>query len=173
MLDIELEKIIKIPNDISILARDFWQVRFKLNKGKAVSSATEKPSEEAITDYGQCLVNELDDFVDDPALHHQISIVLSNEMIICTVGIKKSYQPITVTIEQANENFSSFLETITPKLKQQFSQWVYIQRGISIIDGSKIHICKTSRLIDWTKTQALNDSDDIIAEVLSLRDKNL
>ena len=172
-LDKELEKIIKIPNDISILARDFWQVRFKLNNGKAVNSATEKPSQEAITDYGQCLVNELDDFVDDPALHHQISIVLSNEMIICTVGIKKSDKPITVTIEQANESFSSFLETITPKLKQQFSQWVYIQRGISIIDGSKIHICKTPRLIDWTKTQALNDSDDIIAEILSLRDKNL
>ena len=33
----------------------------------------------------------------------------------------------------------------------------------------KIHICKSPRLIDWTKTQALNDSDDIIAEILSYR----
>jgi hypothetical protein len=36
-------------------------------------------------------------------------------------------------------------------------------------DNSRIYICKTPRLIDWTKTQALNDSDDIIAEIISAK----
>ena len=50
---------------------------------------------------------------------------------------------------------------------QQFSQWVYIQRGLRIFDGSKVHIYKVPRLTNWTRTQALNDADDLIAEVLA------
>lgn len=162
-LDIELENIIKIPKNISILARDFWRVKFKLNKGKAVSVATVIPTKEALLNYGQCLANELDDFADSSNIHHKVSIVHSDKMIVCTVEMIKSNSSINVTVERANKESSS------QKLREQFSQWVYIQRGIRIIDGSKIHICKSPRLIDWTKTQALNDSDDIIAEILSYR----
>lgn len=168
-LDIELENIIKIPKNISILAKDFWRVKFKLNKGKAVSSATVIPTEEALLNYGQCLANELDDFADSSNIHHKVSIVHSEKMIVCTVEMIKSNSSINVTVERANKKSSSFLVEIYQKLREQFSQWVYIQRGIRIIDGSKIHICKSPRLIDWTKTQALNDSDDIIAEILSYR----
>ncbi|QYX30236.1 HsdM family class I SAM-dependent methyltransferase [Sphaerospermopsis torques-reginae] len=168
-LDIELENIIKIPRNISILARDFWRVKFKLNKGKAVNSATVIPTEEALLNYGQCLANELDDFADGSSVHHKVSIVYSEKMIICTVEIIKSNSLINVTVERENKQLLSFLVEIHQKLREQFSQWVYIQRGIRIIDGSKIHICKSPRLIDWTKTQALNDSDDIIAEILSYR----
>ncbi|MEY3334956.1 MAG: hypothetical protein RLZZ176_3261, partial [Cyanobacteriota bacterium] len=168
-LDEELENIIKIPKNISILARDFWRVKFKLNKGKAVSLATVIPTEEALLNYGQCLANELDDFADSSHIHHKVSIVHSDKMIVCTVEMIKSNSSINVTVERANKESSSFLVQIYQKLREQFSQWVYIQRGIRIIDGSKIHICKSPRLIDWTKTQALNDSDDIIAEILSYR----
>jgi type I restriction-modification system DNA methylase subunit len=168
-LDEELENIIKIPKNISILARDFWRVKFKLNKGKAVSLATVIPTEEALLNYGQCLANELDDFADSSHIHHKVSIVHSENMIVCTVEMIKSNSSINVTVERANKESSSFLVEIYQKLREQFSQWVYIQRGIRIIDGSKIHICKSPRLIDWTKTQALNDSDDIIAEILSYR----
>ena len=119
--------------------------------------------------YGQCLANELDDFADSSNIHHKVSIVHSEKMIVCTVEMIKSNSSINVTVERANKKSSSFLVEIYQKLREQFSQWVYIQRGIRIIDGSKIHICKSPRLIDWTKTQALNDSDDIIAEILSYR----
>lgn len=168
-LDEELDKILRIPQNISILARDFLQVRFKLSKGKAVSSASGIPNREDLLDYGQLLANELDNFAVDSGVHHKVSIVYSDKMIICTVEIVQTDISINITVEKANHESSSFLADIQQKLRQQFSQWVYIQRGIRILDGSKIHICKSPRLIDWTKTQALNDSDDIIAEVLSYR----
>lgn len=168
-LDEKLEIILKIPKNISILAKEFLQVRIKLNKGKAVSLASVIPTEKALLNYGQCLANELDDFVDGSNVRHKVSIVYSKKMIVCTVEIMKINSSINVTVERENKKSSSFLLKIYQKLREQFSQWVYIQRGIRIIDGSKIHICKSPRLIDWTKTQALNDSDDIIAEILSYR----
>jgi len=54
-------------------------------------------------------------------------------------------------------------------LTEAQTQWVYVQRGLRIFDGPRIHIYKPPRLIDWTRTQALNDADDIIGEVLSAR----
>jgi type I restriction-modification system DNA methylase subunit len=168
-LDEKLEMILKIPKNISILAKEFLQVRIKLNKGKAVSLASVIPTEKALLNYGQCLAIELDDFVDGSNLRHKVSIVYSKKMIVCTVEIIKSNSSINVTVKRESKKSSSFLVEIYQKLREQFSQWVYIQRGVHIIDGSKIHICKSPRLIDWTKTQALNDSDDIIAEILSYR----
>jgi len=167
-LDEELERILKIPQNISIIAKDFWLVRFNLNQSKA-SSSTAIPTEDELLNYGQCLANELDDFADSSSIHHKISIVYSNSIIVCTVEIIKTNISINVTVEKSNDQSSSISAEIHQKLKEEFSQWVYIQRGMRIIDGSKIHICKSPRLIDWTKTQALNDSDDIIAEVLSYR----
>jgi len=62
-----------------------------------------------------------------------------------------------------------FLNYVQEKAKQQFSQWVYVRRSLRIFEDSRVYICKSARLIDWTKTQALNDSDDIISEILSAR----
>lgn len=169
-LDSKIETLLKIPKNISIIAQEFIQIRLKLNKGKAVSSATEMPNAKNLLDYGKCLAKELDDFVVDSGVRHKIEIVYSKSLIICMVEIINSDTPIEVTVKKADKAFSSLLSEIRKKSKQQFSQWVYIQRGIRIFGDSKIYICKNSRLIDWTKTQSLNDSDDIIAEVLTLKD---
>ncbi len=88
-------------------------------------------------------------------------------MICCTVELLKSDHPLPASIgkEEADDAppFANLLNGFT----QQFSQWVYIQRGLRIFDGPKVHIYKVPRLINWTRTQALNDADDLIAEVLA------
>ena len=91
-------------------------------------------------------------------------------MVVCEVAVKNAKQLFDVEVSSTNGHLSASLINLNRKLKQQFSQWVYVQRGLRIFDGSKVYICKTPRLIDWTRTQALNDSDDLIAEVLSRRD---
>jgi len=88
-------------------------------------------------------------------------------MVVCEVAVKYVTQPFDVEVSSANGHLRPSLSNLNRKLKQQFSQWVYVQRGLRIIDGSTVYICKAPRLIDWTRTQALNDSDDLIAEVLS------
>ena len=168
ILDDAIERILKLPKNISLLAREFMQIRLKLNKGKATGKPVQKPTEEELKTYGQCLANELDNFTDDSSIHHKVSIVYSNHLIICTVELINSNQPIDVMVEKATPESSVFLQGIQQKLKQQFSQWVYVQKGLRIFDDSKIHICKPPRLIDWTQTQALLDSDDVIAEIMSL-----
>ena len=102
-------------------------------------------------------------------LQHRIRLICSTQLIICLVEFVRSDDPhaIDVTIEKGQSDLSTLLNSIQEKTKQQFSQWVYVQRSLRIFDRSKVYICKSPRLIDWTRTQALNDADDIITEILS------
>ncbi len=166
-LDDSIETILKLPKNISIMARDFAQVRLKLNKGKAVVSATEKPQEGTLLKYGLCLRDELDAFTKGSGLRHKVILVYSARLIVCSVEFVRSDKSIDINIEKAQQDSSSLLAYIQEQTKQLFSQWVYVQRSLRIFEDSKVYICKSPRLIDWTRTQALNDSDDIIAEILS------
>jgi hypothetical protein len=168
ILDDAIERILKLPKNISLLAREFMEIRLKLNKGKATGKPVQNPTEQELIAYGQCLANELDHFIDGSNTHHKVSLIYSNHLIVCTVELINSDQPIEIIVKKATPESSDFLQEIQQKLKQQFSQWVYVQRGLRIFDHSKIHICKSPRLIDWTQTQALLDSDDVIAEIMSL-----
>ena len=173
-LDEEIERILNIPKNIGILARDFMRVRLSLNKGNVTGIATQPPQKGDLIEYGKLLRDELDHFTKG-RVRHQVSFTYSpgQEMVVCEVAVKSAFRPFDVKVESANGHLSSSLGNLHRKLKQQFSQWVYVQRGLRIFDGSKVYICKAPRLIDWTKTQALNDSDDLIAEVLSQRGSDL
>jgi methylase of polypeptide subunit release factors len=170
-LDDSIETILELPENISVMARDFAQVRLKLNKGKAVVSATEHPQESDLLKYGLCLRNELDAFTEGSGLRHKVSLTDSKQLIVCSVEFvcSDASTSLDVTVEKAQGDLSLFLNYVQEKAKQQFSQWVYVRRSLRIFEDSRVYICKSARLIDWTKTQALNDSDDIISEILSAR----
>jgi hypothetical protein len=170
-LDREIERIIELPQNLSIIARDFTQIRIQLNKGKASVSATRPPEEEHLYSYGTCLRDELDAFTEGSGLRHKVILTYSKQLIVCSVEFVHSdtSTSIAVTVDKAQGETSSFLASIQEKTKQQFSQWVYVQRSLRIFEDSRVYICKSPRLIDWTRTQAMNDSDDIIAEILSTK----
>ena len=122
-----------------------------------------------LRNYAEYLRYELDNFVEGSYIRHAISITTSENLIVCTVELYNSDTEISVKIKKADSQDAQFLEEIQQKLRKQFSQWVYIQRGMRLFSDTQIHICKSPRLIDWTQTQAMYDSDDIIAEMLNRR----
>jgi hypothetical protein len=173
ILDDRVEQVLGIPKNLRILARDFVRVRLSINEGKMTGVASQPPQKSDLLEYGRLIRDELDQFTKG-RVRHQVSFVYTpgQEMVICGVAIKNAARPLEVNVNSTNEHLGISLSKLNRQLKQQFSQWVYVQRGLRVFDGSNVYICKASRLIDWTKTQALNDSDDLIAEVLSGRDSD-
>ncbi|MCX5965379.1 MAG: N-6 DNA methylase [Cyanobacteria bacterium] len=173
-LDNMVETYLAIPSSIRVLAKEFMTVRLSLNEGKSRGIAVNLPSLEALFDYGNTLRDELDIFTEGTGLRHKLVLSRSKELVVCSVefvqsGDLNSYTPIDVSTEEAQGSSSTLFASIREKTKQRFSQWVYVQRSLRIFEDSRIYICKSPRLIDWTRTQALNDSDDIISEILSAR----
>ncbi|NES24133.1 MAG: N-6 DNA methylase [Symploca sp. SIO3E6] len=169
LLDNTVEEILPISKNMGIIAREFIAVRLQLNQGKSDVPATAFPSEDHLLKYELHLRDELDTFTEGSGLRHKVELLYSKQLIVCSVEFVPSNAStaIDVTVEKAQEDLSLLLNSIQEKAKQQFSQWVYVQRSLRIFEDSRVYICKSPRLIDWTRTQALNDSDDIIAEILS------
>ncbi len=169
-LDEETQGILNVPKNLGILASDFSKIRLKLNKGKAVVSVTAQPQEYDLLRYGLCLRDELDAFTEGSGLRHKVGLTYSKQLIVCSVEFIRSdaSTSLDIIVDKAQEDLSLLLNYIQEKAKQRFSQWVYVQRSLRIFEDSRVYICKSPRLIDWTRTQALNDADDIIAEILSV-----
>ena len=71
------------------------------------------------------------------------------------------------SVKEASSRNGHIFTRLQEELKQEFSQWVYVQRGLKMFGPSSVSLYKVPQLINWTRTQAMNDADDMIAEILS------
>lgn len=169
-LDKQVIEILEIPGDIATLAQEFMRIRLQLDKSQsAIKKVTRPPDHEELLAYAQELKDELDNFVLGTAFH-RVTITRSKELVECKVEVTSEQKPIPVngnSIREGDLTKAKFLADIRQSIGQQFSQWVYIQRGLRLFDGPNIYIYKSPRLIDWTRTQALNDANDIIGQIYS------
>lgn len=166
LLDSKVERLFGVPKNISVLAKDLLQIRLGLNKGKSRGHAVEHPEVNELRDYGNTLRKELDDFT-QPDIQHKVSLSYSSDLIVCTIELVRDENEGGVSVEKAPKTSGLVLNEISKLLTEQYSQWVYVKRRLVVLQKSKIHLCKAPRLIEWSKSQALLDSDDIIAEIIT------
>ncbi len=168
-IDDEIFKLLKIPHDIRTLVDEFVRIRLALDKHSTTPRATRKPTRQELVDYARELQAELDGFLMGKA-YHRVHINQSKHLIECVVEITKESETIQIderSIKKVNSTISETLANISDELRKQISQWVYVQRGLRLFDGPRVYIYKAPRLIDWTKTQAMNDAGDIIGQAVS------
>lgn len=169
MIDERIFDLFDIPEDIRTLVADFVQVRILLDRPAAFEQIIREPAEQELLDYARELRDELDGFVGD-GTHHDINITYSPDIIECIIDVVDTDTPITLDASRVGPGditSARVLSELSKSLKEQVSQWIYVQRGLRLFDGPRIHIYKSPRLIDWTRTQAMNDAGDIIGEVLT------
>jgi hypothetical protein len=168
-IDETIFDIFNIPDDIRLLVTEFVHVRLLLDKPSALNAVTRKPSEQELLNYARELRDELDSFAAGHA-HHGITITYSPDLIECIIEMTNSDTPVVVdtnSIRLSDLTSALVLSELSESLREQISQWAYVQRSLRLFDGPRIHLYKSPRLIDWTRTQAMNDAGDIIEEVLT------
>ena len=169
-LDEQIIHILQVPESITTLVTDFLQLRSKLVGGgtrEAVQKIQQLPSHEALQAYAQQLTNDLNGFLNSDKTHHRITIERSPDLICCTVEFVQSDHAFTPVVKDLPSQNGHTFTRLQQELKTEFSQWIYVQRGLKMFGPSSISLYKIPQLINWTRTQAMNDADDMIAEILS------
>lgn len=166
-LDEQIARLLNVPSSINTLANEFNRIRLKLIENAENSEAAKYPNSEDLIAYAQQLQSELDGFVTTSTRHHQITIDQSPEVIVCTVELKSSEDRLPIVVKDWISRDAEIFVRLRNELNKNFSQWVYVEKELRIFEGSAVHLYKKPLFINWTKTQALNDADDIIAESLS------
>jgi hypothetical protein len=77
----------------------------------------------------------------------------------------RSQQPVSV--ESASSQLSVELAIAHANARQEFAQWFYFNRNLRIYDGALTYVCKPLQRMHWTRTQALLDAGEVIADTLA------
>jgi N-6 DNA Methylase len=169
-LDEQITRILRVPESITTLVTEFLQLRSMLVGGgtkEAIQWVQQRPNQEALQAYAQQLTNDLDGFLDSGKTRHRVTVEQSSDLICCTVEFVRSDIALSPIIREASSQNRSIFTRLQQTLKDEFSQWVYVQKGLKIFGSTSVSLYKVPQLINWTRTQAMNDADDIIAEILS------
>jgi hypothetical protein len=171
LIDESVFKALDVPEDVRVLVEDFRDNRLPLDNGvSALKKLGKFPNTKVLQAYGRALRDELERFLLGEA-HPCIRIITAEDLICCELRLLPAGSPATQTVEvlNANENSkgSSALRELRKQLSERFSQWAYVDRSLRVFKDDTIQMFKSPRLMDWTRTQALNDADAIIAEILA------
>lgn len=169
LIDEKIFELFEIPKDIQRVVWDFVNNRLPLDKASTRKALMRRPTIEELRLFALQLRDELDGFTMGES-YHRVSVTLSEELIECIVEITECNSSIPITdnsIKTGNQNITDLLNELSKKLRDQVSQWVYIQRGLRLFDGPRICIYRPPRAIDWTINQAVEDAADIIGTLVS------
>ena len=162
-------RILDVPRDIATLVRDLMEVRLALDSPSGAAIVTRKPTKKELLAYARALRNELDGFAVG-SVHHRVEITYGDALIECTVTMTDASRPVAVRgddVRAGDKTFRDVMATVDSATRERVSQWVYVQRGLRVFDGPRVLLYKRARLIDWTRSQALNDAGDIIGEAIT------
>ena len=168
-IDNKVYKLLGISEDIRFLASEFMEIRLPLDKPSIREEMPRRPTEEELLTYARQLQNELDSFTMGKA-YHRVNITHSKDLVQCTVEVTKENYPIVVnenSVKEGDLSTAKLLEKVSQSLRERVSQWVYVQRGLRLYDGPQVYIYKAPRIVDWTRTQAIDDAADIIGQVIT------
>ena len=153
-----------------VLVEDFRDNRLPLDKGvSALKKLGEPPKPKALQAYGRALRDELERFLLGEA-HPCVRIIAAEDLICCELQLLPagSSAPQTIEVEtETSPKGRAALRQLRKQLSEQFSQWAYVDRSLRVFGEDSVQLFKSPRLMDWTRTQALNDADVIIAEILA------
>ena len=167
---------LNVPPDVCVLVEDFRDNRLPLDNGAAALKKLGKPANmKELQAYGGTLRGEMERFLLDEA-QPSVRLIVADDLICCELRLLPvgTRQPQTVEVLNADENSKTRgeMRKLREQLSEQFSQWVYVDRSLRVFGEDTVQVFKTPRLMDWTRSQALNDADAIIAEILADGEKS-
>jgi hypothetical protein len=170
LIDQTVFETLSVPADLRLVIEDFRDNRLPLDQGHSVlEKLGARPNIRALQSYGRTLRDELDRFLLGEA-RASVDLLTSANLIRCEVQLNTSGQrsPSAVDVEEATgQQTKQMLRSLRVQLGERFSQWVYVDRSLRVFEDDAAQIYKAPRLMDWTRTQALNDADDIITDILA------
>ncbi|MFY9610512.1 MAG: N-6 DNA methylase [Blastocatellia bacterium] len=158
-----------VTNELRLVVEDFRENRLPLDQGRSVLEMLgARPTTRALQSYGRTLRDELDRFLLGEA-RASVDLLTSPDLIRCEVRLHTNGQRSTYAVnvaEATGQQTRQMLRSLRVQLGERFSQWVYVDRSLRVFEDDAAQIYKAPRLMDWTRTQALNDADAIITDIL-------
>ena len=177
--DFNRPELVKELNDLTFEAlklspraraavEDLVRVRLGLNQGKIEQSAVGQPPNVELEAYARTLRDELDQFISQSSsTRHRVDILVGGDSGLVAVDIVAGNGGhCAVNVWSASERGAHQLAEIRRRLTEHRGQWLYFNRNLRVYEGSRTYVLKPLQRFHWTRTQAIQDAAEIIADCL-------
>ncbi|MBL8048922.1 MAG: N-6 DNA methylase [Chthonomonas sp.] len=142
-----------------IHAEDFIHFRFQCIQGKSPKYLTRLPRDSDFMEYGKMLSVELSEFT---GVVHNVEFEVSNLIVTCK--IESGREISSVLVSHSSVTPAAANQMGTAELKRQ---WRYVRRSLYVVGQDSAQIVKPAHRMLWTRSQALGDSDQLIADFIN------
>lgn len=152
------------PSEI-LLIQDFLTYRMKFVDGRVPDDLLQPCTAKELKLYAKRLQSELDTFFDEESeIHHEVFPCTTDSNVMAAVRID-----VIKGGKKSNRGKESLHipPAIFDSLKSQHSQWLYFRRNLRIYEEESIYIFKPKEKYHWIESQAILDSDSILADIIS------
>jgi hypothetical protein len=181
--DFNVPEFVKALNDLTFeslrlsargraAVHDLVHVRFGLTRGKRSAKAIGKPTRNECAAYARMLRDELDGFLNGTSNARHYVRVLSGDIAgLAAITIApEAKRPLDVDVLEASSTQASMMRTVRAALIERRAQWLYFDRNLRIYEGASTYLLKPFQRLHWTRTQAIADAQEIIADSLATQD---
>lgn len=159
--------VLRVPASLTLVVREFFEVRYRLNKSRSPRELRLEPKPEHLEVYARRLRDALDDFLGGKG-RHRLRVLHGSAGVAVSITISRhKTAPYEIDLRPAVGTDQEKLRLLLTAAEERFSQWAYVRKSVRVFDGDTIHLIKPPRRLEWTATQALLDADDLIAEVVA------
>ena len=151
------------------LVEDFVRVRFSLTRGKVTDSVAGKPTPQEVEMYAQTLRDELDAFIgEEMAASHSVGVAAQVETGVVEVRlIRNAPAPQPVRVATTKAAIDREYALARKHMSAADLQWAYFRRDLRIHAGSSTYFFKPFERLHWTRTQAMLDAAELLAEMVT------
>lgn len=145
---------------------DMVHVRMGLNDGQVSPLATGVPSQAEMLAYAGALKAELDAFVEGTDRAHSIAVTATESAGAIRIELVRSRADQAPRVLKAQTDEGRALERARARIEEAHGQWRYFDRNLIVYETAATVIMKPTQRVWWTRSQALADADELIADAL-------
>jgi type I restriction-modification system DNA methylase subunit len=146
-------------------------IRYSLNFSQEgeKSKAEDNVNVEELAAYGKAFCKSINSILQFGELRAAATVYPANAPL-CLVSIRFSNNKDvgTVKIIDSTDKLDSALANLEQQNLQEFSDSIYLRRNVKFYDKNTLHITKPNEKRFWTRSMALCDADETLAEGLNL-----
>ena len=157
-----------MPNDI-VLIEDLINLTLDGFQNKKESRAFKPCTDEEMRTYGTFISQTINDFLkfgSQLTTWVKVFPVYPNSPLNI-IALRLNNEREGGSVESTNDNIDALLKEINAYTYQQYAESIYYRKYIKYYVGDTTYIIKPNEKRFWSRSLAMNDADEIIADILS------
>ena len=101
-------------------------------------------------------------------MRHRVQVLAGDTSGLVAIQIAPgAHKLIDIEILNADSTQAKIMRDVRATLIERRAQWLYFDRNLRVYDGPNTYLLKPFQRLHWTRTQAIADAREIIADSLT------